>query len=236
MLKYNYSERITKGILGFPHRKRLNDISQCCSNFINLDTVDIGCNDLFFDQKIIPNQKTFVGCDLDWGDGLHRAKESINKNKWENTHIIKSVGEYIPLKDNFFDLVLSFETLEHVDDEISVIKEIKRISKNNSILVISAPIEFGPILLIKEIIRVLFFGSNTYSLKELFYACIVCDLKRVNRVKHAHKGYDYNNTIKLLYPDYQLMDKINTPFKNMPDFLSYGTILILKKTESQCNF
>lgn len=228
--KYNYSTRLTKGILGFPQRKRLDYISKCCSNFANLCTIDIGCNDLFFDQKIIPNQKIFVGCDLGWEDSLYLAKENITKYHWNNVCLIKSVGEYVPLVDNLFDLVLCCETLEHVDDEISVINEIKRISKDNSILVISAPIEFGSIVLFKEFFRWLLYKKKQYSLKELFYACILCDLKNVSRVKHDHKGYDYRNTVKFLFPEYRLSNKINFPFKYLPDAVSYGTILIFEKS------
>jgi ubiquinone/menaquinone biosynthesis C-methylase UbiE len=229
--KYDYSTRITRGILGFPHRKRLIDISKSCSNFVDLYALDIGCSDLFFDQNIIPKQKIFVGCDLNWEDSLRFARENIIKYGWNNTHIIESVGESLPFIDDFFNLVLCFETLEHVDDEVAVIKEIKRISKNDSLLVISAPIEFGFILFLKEFFRWLLYNSRQYSFKELFYACFICDLKHVNRVKHGHKGYDYRNTIKRLSPEYVLINKINTPFRYLPDFLSYGTILIFKESK-----
>ncbi|MDR7665090.1 class I SAM-dependent methyltransferase [Methanosarcina sp. Z-7115] len=227
--KYDYSTRITKGIIGFPHRKRLIDISKSCSNFVGFYAIDIGCSDLFFDQNIIPNQKTFVGCDANWEDSLRLARENITKYNWNNTHIIKSVVEFLPFIDNFFDLVLCFETLEHVDDEVAAIKEIKRISKDGSLLVISAPIEFGFILFFKQLLRWLVYGSKQYSLKELFCAVILCDLKSVNRVKYSHKGYDYRNTITFLSPEYTLINKINTPFKYLPNFLSYGTILIFRK-------
>jgi ubiquinone/menaquinone biosynthesis C-methylase UbiE len=229
--KYDYSTRITRSVLGFPHRKRLVDISESCSNFVGYHAIDIGCSDLFFDQNIIPNQKTFVGCDLNWEDSLRLARDNIIKHNWKSTHIVKSVGEFLPFRDNLFDLVLSFETLEHVEDEIAVVKEIKRISKNDSLLVISAPIEFGFILFFKEFFRWLVYKSKQYSFKELFYAGIVCDLEHVDRVKHGHKGYDYKKTIKYLSPEYEITAKINTPFRYLPDFLSYGTILILKKSK-----
>lgn len=226
----DYSSRITRGIAGFPHKRRLDDISKCCSKFKDLCTLDIGCNDLYFDQRIIPNQKIFVGCDLGWEDGLQKARENVIKHHWTNVHLIKSLGEHIPLTKNYFDFVLCCETLEHVNNEISVINEIKRVSRENSILVISAPIEFGPILFFKEFIRKLLYNSKEYSFKELVYACIFCDLKYVKRVKGDHKGYDYKNTISYLSPDYVLINKINTPFEYLPDYLSYGTILIFRKS------
>jgi len=225
-----YARRITNGILGFPHRKRLSDISNYCSKFIGLHIADIGCYDLYFDQKIIPNQDIFVGVDFSF-QGLRFANENIQKYKWNNVHIINADGEYVPLVNNFFDLVLCCETLEHVNNEIAVLNEINRISKKDSILVISVPIEFGLILLFKQIIRRLFFSTVSYSLKELWYACIVCDLKRIKR--YDHKGYDYRNIITFLPPEYKLIKKFNTPFKHLPDFLSYGTFLIFKKNKSK---
>lgn len=230
--KFDYSKRVTKGILGFPHRKRLNDISKHCSNFTDRLTLDIGCSDLFFDQNVIPFQKIFIGCDLGWESGLNLAKENVIKYGWNNVNLIKSVGEYIPLVDSHFDLILCLETLEHVEDENSVIKEIKRVSKNDAILVIAAPVEFGPILFLKQFFRYLIYHSKMYSLREMLYGCLLCDLTKVTRVKHTHKGYDYRKTTNLLAPEFKLIKKVNTPFNYLPDIISYGTILIFEKSNS----
>jgi SAM-dependent methyltransferase len=227
--KSNYSKRITSGILGLPHKKRLFDVSLCCSSLIACNAIDIGCNDLFFDQKIIPHQKSFTGCDLNWENGLDLAKKNIEKYGWSNVQLVKAAGEHLPFIDNVFDLILSFETLEHVQDEIYVLRDIKRISKDNAILVVSAPTEFGPILFFKQFFRWAIYGDQQYSLKELFYGSVLCDLSKVGRVKHDHKGYDYRNTIDLLNPEFVLIQKINTPVRYLPDSFSYGTILIFKK-------
>ena len=234
--KEGYSKRITKGILGFPHRKRLKDLSNACGDYTNMRVLDIGCQDLFFDSEIIPYQNMLVGCDLDWENGLYIANKNIKNMGWDNVYVIKSMGEYLPLKDNSFDLILCFDTLEHVDDEHKNVEEINRVSTDNATLIIAAPIEFGMILLLKQFFRYTayhdrYFGKkgNRYSFKELFYASISCNLERVRRVKYNHKGYDYRNTVKMLSPKFKLIKKINTPFRWMPDRLSYGTILIFQK-------
>ena len=146
------------------------------------------------------------------------------------------MGEFLPLKDNFFDLILCFDTLEHVDDEHKVVEEINRVSTENATLIIAAPIEFGIILLLKQFFRYIvhhesYFGKkeNRYSFKELFYAGIFCNIDRVSRVKYDHKGYDYRNTVNMLSPKFKLILKINTPFRWLPDRLSYGIILIFQK-------
>ena len=237
--KVGYSKRITKGILGLPHRKRLKDLSKACGNYTNKRVLDIGCQDLFFDREVIPYQNMLVGCDLNWENGLYVANENIKEYGWNDVYVIKSMGEYLPLKDNFFDLILCFDTLEHVDDEHKVVEEIDRVSTENATLIISVPLEFGMILLLKQFFRYIayhesYFGKkeNRYSFKELFYAGIFCNLDQVSRVKHGHKGYDYRNTVKMLSPKFKLILKINTPFRWMPDRLSYGTILIFQRYKS----
>jgi ubiquinone/menaquinone biosynthesis C-methylase UbiE len=227
----DYSTRITKGILGYPHRKRFKDLSRVCKDIMDQRVIDVGCQDLFFDREIIPYQNIFVGCDLNWENGLLYAKENVIKHGWNHVHLIKSTGEYLPCCDGFFNTILSFETLEHVDDERRVLNEFVRISFDNAILVISAPIEFGFILLMKQFFRLLLYhDNNTYSLKEIFYAGVLCKPNKVKRYKHSHKGYDYRNTINMLIPNFKLVKKTNTPFRWLPDFLSYGTILVFSKS------
>ena len=118
-------------------------------------------------------------------------------------------------------------------------KRLKDISKACGNYTNMRVIEFGMILLLKQLFRYIayhesYFGKkeNRYSLKELFYAGIFCDLERVSRVKYRHKGYDYRNTVKMLSQKFKLILKINTPFRWMPDRLSYGTILIFQKYKS----
>ena len=53
---------------------------------------------------------------------------------------IGSVTE-MPFKNNEFDVVFALDTLEHIKDLKKAVLEIKRILKNNGILVISAPSE-----------------------------------------------------------------------------------------------
>lgn len=227
-IKYSYSDRITEGALGFPHRKRLADLSEALHDYVNRNVLDVGCQDLYFDSNIIPYQKSLVGCDLGWDNAFHYANNNIKKHAWNNVYLIKCIGEYLPVQKNLFNLVLCCETLEHVTDENAVVKEINRVSSDDSIVVISAPIEFGILLLVKEFFRWMKNKRKDYSLKELFYASIICNLNKIEN-KKQHKGYDYRNTIKILSPKFKLIKKINTPFKWMPDILSYGVILIFKK-------
>jgi len=241
MFKENYSKRITGGILGYPHRKRSRILAGVCQKFVNKKTLDIGCNDLYFDRDIIPNQNLFVGSDLGWEESLRKAKANIDEFDWKNAEVIQSVGEYLPYKSQVFDLVLCFETLEHVGDEKKVIEEISRVSTKDAILVISAPIEFGLVLILKEIFRELisspiYRGSyskavrqNRYTLKEILAGGLFGKTDRIKRIPHSHKGYDYRGTLDLLSSNWQLVEKLNYPIVFFPDLLSYGCVLVLEK-------
>jgi ubiquinone/menaquinone biosynthesis C-methylase UbiE len=241
IFKECYTKRITGGILGYPHRKRSRDLATICQRYFGKKTLDIGCGDLYFDKDIIPQQNSFVGCDLGWEDSLRKAKANIEEFNWENVEVTQSVGEYLPYRSQIFELVLCFETLEHVDDEEKVLEEINRVTSEDAILVVSAPIEFGLMLILKEIFRELvsspiYRGSHSkavrkerYSLKEILAAGVFGKPDLVQRVPHAHKGYDYRRTLELLNPDWQLIEQCNYPTRFLPDFLSYGCILVLKK-------
>lgn len=241
MFKEDYSARITSGILGYPHRKRNKDLVNVCQKYSNKKVLDIGCGDLYFDKDVIPWQNLFVGSDLGWEDSLRKAKANIEEFNWKNAEVIQSVGEYLPYKSQVFELILSFETLEHVDDEKKVIEEINRVSFKDAILIISAPIEFGLILIFKEIFRELvssplYRGShsksirqNRYSLKEILTAGVFGKTNWVERIPHSHKGYNYRDTLELLNSRWQLIEKLNYPIGFFPDSLSYGCILVLKK-------
>ena len=45
----------------------------------------------------------------------------------------------LPFKDNYFDLVCAFDVIEHVEDDKKAMLEMKRVSGNNGILMITVP-------------------------------------------------------------------------------------------------
>lgn len=45
----------------------------------------------------------------------------------------------LPFKDNFFDVVVSFETIEHLPDYLRFLNEVKRVIKPSGLLIVSTP-------------------------------------------------------------------------------------------------
>lgn len=69
-------------------------------------------------------------------DAITYCKEHI-KNK--NLTFVLWDGKKIPFDDNTFDVVVSFETIEHIIDYDNFLKEIKRVLKKDWVLLMSTP-------------------------------------------------------------------------------------------------
>lgn len=98
--------------------------------------LDIGCGSGYGSQTLIDNgAKKVYGVDL--------AKDSIDYCKKHHSHrnLTFQQGDITQLvfKDNFFDLICVFETIEHVKDYQKAIQEIYRVLKPGGMLFISTP-------------------------------------------------------------------------------------------------
>jgi len=102
----------------------------------NKKVLDIACG-VGYGTKILLNagSKEVIGCDI--------SSESIDyaKQHYSNKQITFKVQDATKLDftDNYFDCIVSFETIEHVDDYNAVLKEFYRVIKKNGTLIISTP-------------------------------------------------------------------------------------------------
>lgn len=71
-------------------------------------------------------------------DAIKYAQDNYKK---ENLNFKVADIENLPFKDNYFDIVVSFETIEHVNKEKqkNFLSEIKRVLKDDGILIMSTP-------------------------------------------------------------------------------------------------
>ena len=75
--------------------------------------------------------------------GVDIAEEAVthanSKYKSNNLQYLQGSATNIPIENNTIDMVVSFETIEHLDKHEEMMREIKRVLKPNGILVISSP-------------------------------------------------------------------------------------------------
>ncbi|MDO4343732.1 MAG: class I SAM-dependent methyltransferase [Eubacteriales bacterium] len=99
--------------------------------------LDAACGSGYGTNLIAQSAKEVYGLDIS-KEALDYANENYKK---DNLHYLHGSIESLPFEDNFFDVVISFETIEHVDEKIQMafLKEIVRVLKNDGILIMSTP-------------------------------------------------------------------------------------------------
>ena len=64
---------------------------------------------------------------------------AIQRHQVDSAAFICSSGENLPLSDNSVDIVTSFETIEHVPDDVALVEEFYRVLRTDGILIVSTP-------------------------------------------------------------------------------------------------
>ena len=117
------------------HKKAYEEIVQYIKD---KKVLEIGCGAGYGAKFMSHYACEICTVDLD-RESLKYAKENnFSKNI---RYIHANVLEGIPLDDNSFDIAVSFQVFEHIDKKnaIDFLNEIKRILKDNSLLIITTP-------------------------------------------------------------------------------------------------
>ena len=105
----------------------------------NLNVLDIGSGMGFpiieLSQRL-GNSCTVFGIDP-WNKAIERAKLKMKIWKITNLQIIEGKAEQLPFENDYFDLIISNNGTNNVDDEEKVFSEISRTAKSGAQLVIT---------------------------------------------------------------------------------------------------
>lgn len=93
--------------------------------------LDIGCAAGFFLDEANQNGLECYGIEL--------SDEAVKKAKMNHKNIFQGYLEQAQYPENFFDIITMYDIIEHVVDLDSIFKEICRITRPGSLLVISTP-------------------------------------------------------------------------------------------------
>jgi hypothetical protein len=80
--------------------------------------------------------KMVVGIDVSV-DAINYAQKKYGEGN--KLHFIRADAVHLPLPDDCADVVVSFETIEHLDDQCKFLAECKRVLKSDGLLVASTP-------------------------------------------------------------------------------------------------
>jgi len=131
---YETYQKIEEDHWWFVARRKL--IYQLISEFNkkkeDLKILDIGCNSGFLVNKLQEKNYEAYGCDTDEmavGYGKGRGIKNLKVSSFPA----------LDYPDNSFDVITCLDVLEHVEDDNQALKEINRIIKKDSVIIMTVP-------------------------------------------------------------------------------------------------
>lgn len=171
-------------------------------------------------QKLKKNSKVLeVGCgaggiakaikkyrpDLDiYAIDISKKQIQIAKKNNNGANFLLGSAYKIPFKNNFFDGVVMFDVLEHLDDPNLCVKEIKRVLKHKGLFSLFTPIE-GNILSVHGFIYNLFnfnpkekYGGHVQNFN---YSDVknILERNKLNVVNKNYYGHYFNQLVDYSY-------------------------------------
>lgn len=171
-------------------------------NFVKDKVVlDAACGEGYGSNIIASVAQSVTGLDID-GDTIERAK--ANYGQGDHLRFLQGSIEKIPLEDDSVDVVVSFETIEHVSEEIqhTFLDEIARVLKEDGVLIMSTPN--------KKIYSDLFHYKNEFHVKEFYHNEFLAFL---------HEKFKY---VELFNQSFQIVSMMNA-CEGKPGEISYFT-------------
>lgn len=96
----------------------------------NSSVLDVGCGRGDYTEIFCHSGNRVIGLDVaDWR----------NKNSDSNFNFIIYKGDVLPFGDKEFDVVVSFDVIEHIDDDFSFVREVRRVLKDEGKILIATP-------------------------------------------------------------------------------------------------
>jgi len=137
-------------------------------------TLDAGCGEGAICRELAKRGYKMIGVDIN-KSALEYAKDAAKKINTKPIFIYGDIQK-MPFPENKFDQVVSLDVLEHVDNHMKAIKEIRKVLKKGGTFIASMP---TPYYLTKSL-----FGMNFE--------------KELKAIGHVREGYTYKNLKSIL--------------------------------------
>jgi SAM-dependent methyltransferase len=112
-------------------QRRLDMIVRGAGDRIQGCILENGCGVGMYVEHLSPFGGEVIGLEYDFERTVEARKNSA--------HIVNAAGEFVPLPSSSFDLILSHEVIEHVQDDRAAIREMVRVLKTGGRIVLFVP-------------------------------------------------------------------------------------------------
>ena len=145
-----------RGVIEYEHLNRYFFVIQQV-DLKGKTVVDLASGEGYGSEILSRVADKVIGIDI----SIEAVEHAKRNYKRENLQFVEGDACNIPLKDNFADVFVSFETIEHHDRHSEMLAEIKRVLKPDGVLIISSPD--------KKYYTDIPGYKNIYHVKELYY-------------------------------------------------------------------
>ncbi|NOT52690.1 MAG: class I SAM-dependent methyltransferase [Chitinophagaceae bacterium] len=135
MAKEWTGERLETNIWGETTAEHLHRYAMALELAKNKTILDLACGEGYGAHLLSKTAASVTGIDID----INTIDRAAKKYTASNLKFLTAPATAIPLQENSIDVVISFETIEHLSDHDAMIKECKRVLKPGGLLIISTP-------------------------------------------------------------------------------------------------
>jgi SAM-dependent methyltransferase len=101
----------------------------------NSFVLEIGCGEGYGTNLLSQNVAKIIALDVDKNTIAHASEKYGSENSVFRVYD----GAKIPYENNTFDAVISFQVIEHIQDDTNYVSEIHRVLKTNGIFILTTP-------------------------------------------------------------------------------------------------
>ncbi|MBG84583.1 MAG: hypothetical protein CMJ40_08560 [Phycisphaerae bacterium] len=128
-------ERFIPGVRGEIEVEHLHRYLFARNLVAGLEVLDIACGEGYGSRLLSDTAKTVVGVDIDQAI-VDRASRV---HGGDTVRFVQGSCLSIPLADDSIDAVVSYETVEHIEDHPGFMSEIRRVLRSDGLLIMSTP-------------------------------------------------------------------------------------------------
>ena len=111
--------------------RRLRMILEAAGERISGRVLENGCGVGMYIEHLTPHAGVVVGLEYDF----ERARQAHQRSD----HILGAAGEFLPFPEHTFDVILSHEVLEHVQDDRAAVEQMVRVLRPGGRMIVFAP-------------------------------------------------------------------------------------------------
>lgn len=131
-----YTTEITSDLLPSdnPIHQRLLKAYVLARDYMKGDVLEVGCGEGRGIDWIIDRAASFTAVDK-----IETVIDSLQKKYPAGRFISGNIPPLTALKDNSYDRVISFQVIEHIQDDVLFLKEIQRVLKPGGLAILTTP-------------------------------------------------------------------------------------------------